>query len=173
MRIRRWLYCMLFLYLPSYCWQVLGSFAGSHTIGSAHCSAFNDRFEEDSQGNLTLIDTSLDGAYAKELMKQCPASASPSKTVSNDPETSFVFDNRYYQNLVAHKGLFQSDSVLFTDDRTRKQVERFAEDQTIFFDSWSQSFLKLTSIEVKTNEEGEIRASCSSTNAWNNDRKQQ
>lgn len=98
-------------------------------------------------------------------MKQCPADASPSKTVENDPETSFVFDNRYYQNLLAHKGLFQSDSVLFADSRTKGKVESFADDQSSFFDSWSQSFLKLTSIGAKTDEEGEIRTSCSSTNA--------
>ena len=85
--------------------------------------------------------------------------------VNNDPETSFVFDNQYYKNLLIRKGLFQSDSVLFDDNRTRKQVESFANDQFSFFESWSQSFLKLTSIGVKTDDEGEIRASCSSTNA--------
>nr|XP_048331233.1 lariat debranching enzyme [Ziziphus jujuba var. spinosa] len=143
----------------------LVTLSGAHTIGSAHCSAFNDRFQQDSHGKLTLIDPSLDSAYANELMKQCPAGASPSKTVDNDPETSFVFDNRYYQNLLARKGLFQSDSVLFTDDRTRGKVESFADDQSSFFDSWNRSFLKLTSIGANTGEEGEIRTSCSSTNA--------
>lgn len=97
-------------------------------------------------------------------MKRCPAGASPSVTVNNDPETSFVFDNQYYQNLRAHKGLFQSDSALFSDNRTRKQVEDFANDQVGFFESWGQSFLKLTSIGVKTGDEGEIRRSCSATN---------
>lgn len=97
-------------------------------------------------------------------MKQCPARASPSVTVNNDPETSLMFDNQYYRNLLAHKGLFQSDSVLLDDNRTRKQVLDFANDQVGFFESWSQSFLKLTSIDVKTGDEGEIRRSCSTTN---------
>lgn len=97
-------------------------------------------------------------------MKRCPAGASLSVTVNNDPETSFVFDNQYYQNLQAHKGLFQSDSALFSDNRTRKQVDDFANDQVGFFESWGQSFLKLTSIGVKTGDEGEIRRSCSATN---------
>ncbi|KAJ6673879.1 PEROXIDASE 18-RELATED [Salix viminalis] len=44
--------------------------SGAHTIGSAHCSAFSDRFQEDSKGKLTLIDASLDGNYANELMQK-------------------------------------------------------------------------------------------------------
>ncbi|XP_061999386.1 peroxidase 46-like [Rosa rugosa] len=136
----------------------LGSLSvkGAHTIGAAHCSAFSDRFQEDSIGKFTLIDTSLDNGYAEKLMKQCPPGANPSITVQNDPETSFVFDNHYYGNLLAHRGLFQSDSVLFTDSRSSKQVNNFAEDQVRFFESWVQSFLKLTSIHVKTGDEGEI-----------------
>ncbi|KAF9662036.1 hypothetical protein SADUNF_Sadunf18G0011300 [Salix dunnii] len=137
--------------------------SGAHTIGSAHCSAFSDRFQEDSKGKLTPIDTSLDGNYANELMQRCPVDASASITVFNDPKTSSSFDNQYYQNLLAHKGLFQSDSVLLNDKRTRNLVEDFANDQEKFFQSWSQSFLKLTSIGVKTGEEGEIRQSCSMT----------
>ncbi|CAK7354010.1 unnamed protein product [Dovyalis caffra] len=138
--------------------------SGAHTIGSAHCSAFSDRFQLDSKGKRTLIDSSLDRNYADELMQRCPVHASDSITVVNDPGTSSSFDNQYYQNLVAHKGLFQSDSVLLDDKRTRALVEDFANDQERFFQSWGQSFLKLTSIGVKTGEEGEIRQFCSVTN---------
>lgn len=140
-------------------------FIGAHTIGTAHCSSFRDHFQADSKGKLRLIDKNLDSNYANELMKQCPAGVQPSVTVNNDPETSMVFDNKYYQNLLAHKGLFQSDSVLLSNDSTRKLVEDFANDQDLFFENWRQSFLKLTSIGVKTGDEGEIRQSCASTNA--------
>ncbi|GAV77600.1 peroxidase domain-containing protein [Cephalotus follicularis] len=136
----------------------------AHTIGSAHCSAFSDRFKADSKGQLTLIDTSLDSTYAKQLMKRCPVSANGSITVNNDPVTSEVFDNQYFRNLLAHKGLFQSDSVLLNDNRTKEQVQDFATDQVKFFSSWGQSFLKLTTIGVKVDDEGEIRQSCSFTN---------
>jgi hypothetical protein len=97
-------------------------------------------------------------------MKKCPSRANPAATVNNDPETSFIFDNQYYRNLQAHKGLFQSDSVLLNDAGTRKQVEDFATHQAAFFESWGQSFLKLTSLGVKTGEAGEIRRSCSTRN---------
>ena len=98
-------------------------------------------------------------------MQECPAGASPSVTVNNDPETSMVFDNQYYKNLLNNKGLFQSDSALLNDDRTRKLVEDLANDQELFFENWGQSFMKLTNIGVKTGDEGEIRSSCASTNA--------
>lgn len=138
---------------------------GAHTIGTAHCNTFRDRFQEDSKGKLRPIDQTLDSSYANQLMKQCPVGAQPSATVNNDPETSMAFDNQYYRNLLAHKGLFQSDSVLLNNNSTRKIVEDFANDQDLFFENWGLSFLKLTSVGVKTDNEGEIRRSCGTTNA--------
>ncbi|KAL3747912.1 hypothetical protein ACJRO7_016691 [Eucalyptus globulus] len=142
----------------------LVALSGAHTIGAAHCSAFSDRFQADSKGKFTLIDSSLDKNYAEELMRRCPAGASPSITVNTDPETSLSFDNQYYRNLLLHKGLFQSDSVLVKDNRTREKVENFANDQDSFFASWAQSFLKLSVVEVKTGNAGEVRQSCSLIN---------
>lgn len=106
----------------------------------------------------------MDEDYAAHLINQCPADANESTTVSNDPETAFVFDNQYYRNLVARRGLFQSDSVLFTDERTRKKVEGFAESQESFLNRWGESFMKLTVVDVKTGNEGEIRRACNVIN---------
>ncbi|KAI3473017.1 hypothetical protein Pfo_030100 [Paulownia fortunei] len=97
----------------------LVTLSGAHTIGTAHCNSFNDRFKLDSNGNLTLIDTSLDRQYAAQLTKMCPAGAGDdSVTVNNDPGTPLQFDNQYYKILLDHKGLFQSDSALLNDVRT-------------------------------------------------------
>ncbi|KGN55409.1 peroxidase 46 [Cucumis sativus] len=138
--------------------------SGAHTIGTSHCSAFSDRFRRNPNGQLTLIDASLDGAYADELMRRCPAGASTAATVENDPATSSVFDNQYYRNILSHRGLLQSDSVLISDGRTRARVESFANDEIGFFENWAQSFLKLSSVGVKSGDEGEIRLSCSTPN---------
>ncbi|KAL3321665.1 hypothetical protein AABB24_039327 [Solanum stoloniferum] len=139
--------------------------SGAHTIGSAHCNAFSDRFRVDTNGNFTLIDPSLDKAYATELTKQCPAGAATSTiTVKNDPQTPQLFDNQYYKDLIEHKGLFQSDSVLFNDVRTKEKVMKFANDQDGFFRSWSQSFVRLSLLGVKSGEDGEVRTSCSVIN---------
>ncbi|XP_020110532.1 peroxidase 46-like [Ananas comosus] len=138
--------------------------SGAHTIGLAHCNAFSDRFKEDSKGNLVPIDSSLEESYALDLAKKCKAGASSSVTVSNDPVTASFFDNQYYKNLLDGKGLFQSDSVLISDSRTKGKVETFSENQDSFFDGWGDSFVRLSSVGVKTGDEGEIRVSCSSMN---------
>lgn len=133
---------------------------GAHTIGSAHCNAFSERFHLNTKGEFTLIDASLDKNYAAQLTQQCPAGASASKTVNNDPETPLVFDNQYYREILAHKGLFQSDSALLNDERTMNKVVAFANDQNSFFVNWAESFVRLSSVGVKTGDEGEIRVSC-------------
>lgn len=138
---------------------------GGHTIGRSHCSSFNDRFKVDPSGNVTVIDSSLDRQYAVQLTKMCPAGARDgSITVNNDPGTPFQFDNQYYRIVLEHKGLFQSDSALVNDDRTRSKVVEFANSQDGFFENWAVSFLKLSMIGVKTGDEGEIRQSCSMPN---------
>ena len=99
-------------------------------------------------------------------MKQCPpAGANPAISVNNDPETPLLFDNQYFKELLSHKGLFQSDSLLLNDERTKKKVVEFANDEASFFDSWAQAFLKLTTIGVKADGDGEIRRTCSSINS--------
>ncbi|PNY10891.1 peroxidase 46-like protein [Trifolium pratense] len=138
--------------------------SGAHTIGTAHCNTFRGRFQQDAQGNLKLIDQTLDTNYANQLMKQCPVNAQPFVTVNIDPETSMLFDNQYYRNVLAHRVLFQSDSVLLSDNKTRQIVEDFANDRKLFFDNWAVAFVKLTSVGVKTDEEGEIRRTCAATN---------
>ncbi|XAR71474.1 Peroxidase [Bertholletia excelsa] len=140
----------------------LVTLSGAHTIGRAHCRAFSERFRVGATGNLTFIDASLDKDYASRLAKQCGGSGGG--TVSNDPGTPFLFDNRYYQELLAKRGLFHSDSALVSDRRTLDQVLDFAKNQASFFDSWTRSFSKLTSVGVKTGEQGEIRQTCSVAN---------
>nr|GMD23329.1 peroxidase 46-like [Ipomoea batatas] len=144
----------------------LVTLSGAHTIGSAHCSAFSDRFQLASNGSFLPIDTALDQAYAAELARKCPSGASDAVTVNNDPVTPSFFDNHYYKDLLAHRGLFQSDSALLRDKRAMAKVQDFAGDQNTFFTSWEQSFLKLVTIGVKAgDEDGEIRRSCSTVNA--------
>ncbi|KAG6391333.1 hypothetical protein SASPL_149087 [Salvia splendens] len=143
----------------------LVTLSGGHTIGKSHCSSFNDRFKVDPSGNVTVIDSSLDRQYAVQLAKMCPGGAKDdSITVNNDPGTPFQFDNQYYRIVLEHKGLFQSDSALVNDNRTRSKVVEFANSQDGFYENWAVSFLKLTMIGVKIGDEGEIRQTCSMPN---------
>lgn len=137
---------------------------GAHTVGSSHCDAFSERFKQSSNGTMVPVDTSLEKGYAKQLAETCRAGASATTMVDNDPSTPSLFDNQYYVNLLANRGLLHSDSVLVTDARTRNTVEAFSESQDAFFMSWAESFVKLSIIDVKTGDDGEIRFSCSSVN---------
>ena len=110
------------------------------------------------------VDADMDKNYVMELINQCPANVNASVTVSNGPVTASLFDNQYYRNLLDGKGLFRSDSVLFTDGRTKGKVQGFSANQDEFFAKWSESFVKLSIIGVKTREEGEIRESCMNVN---------
>ncbi|CAD5172786.1 peroxidase 18-like [Musa acuminata AAA Group] len=136
--------------------------SGAHTIGSAHCTAFSDRFNQLSDGTMVPADASLERNYAMQLARKCPAGASDSVTTSNDPVTPSLFDNQYYGNLLAKKGLLQSDSVLVADARTKSTVEALSRSQDAFFASWAKSFVKLSTIGVKTGNEGAIRFLCAS-----------
>ncbi|KAJ7545396.1 hypothetical protein O6H91_09G117500 [Diphasiastrum complanatum] len=138
--------------------------SGSHTIGAAHCSAFNDRFKFNFNGSGQILDASINPTFAKQLLQACPGNPSPTTTVPNDLTTPTTFDNKYYQNLQMGMGLFASDQLLFTDSRSKSGVNSFAQDQASFFSSWEQSFLKLSTVQVKTGSEGEIRKNCRAVN---------
>ncbi|KAL0393907.1 UNVERIFIED_CONTAM: Peroxidase 18 [Sesamum latifolium] len=85
-----------------------------------------------TQMEISVIDSSLDRQYAAQLTKLCTSSATDdSVTVSNDPGTPLLFDNQYYRILLQHKGLFQSDSALLDDERTRNRVLEFANNQIV------------------------------------------
>ncbi|KAL8153090.1 hypothetical protein V2J09_010850 [Rumex salicifolius] len=143
--------------------QDLVVLSGAHTIGSAHCSAFSDRLQMDSNGKPKATDSSLDESYAAQLAKKCvqvAAVQAAKTTVHNDPQTSSLFDNQYYKNLAARKGLFHSDSVLFEDERTRAMVDELAADEDGFFGRWGESFFRLSSVGIKGDDEGEVRRRC-------------
>ena len=72
--------------------------------------------------------------------------------------SSFVFDNAYYKDLMAGKGLLASDNALVLDNRTRPQVVAFSEQPAAFFAAFGRSMTKLGGLGVLTNMEGEIRS---------------
>ena len=115
-----------------------------------------------SNGNLTFVDPILNKGYALHLAKKCSRGASG--IVNIDPKTPLYFDQEYYNNLRVHKGLFHTDSILFADQRTKNLVEILSSDINRFVNGWTQSFVKLSGVGVKTGNQGEIRQFCSRVN---------
>ena len=78
--------------------------------------------------------------------------------------TPFAFDNMYYKNLLLEMGLLGTDQALFSDPRTKYLVQYFANYKTQFLQAFSAAMDKMSSIGVKTGNQGEIRKICTQIN---------
>lgn len=137
--------------------------SGAHTVGFSHCSRFAKRLY--SFSSTSPVDPSLDSNYAQQLMAACPQNVDPSIAIDMDPTTPRTFDNAYFQNLVAGKGLFTSDEVLFTDSASQSTVTDFANNPGDFSGAFINAMRKLGRVGVKTGGDGEIRLDCTAFNS--------
>ncbi|XP_015899772.2 peroxidase 44 [Ziziphus jujuba] len=134
---------------------------GAHTVGVAHCQFFQDRLF-DFQGSGSP-DPSMDAALVTKLQKLC---GTQSKPLDSDPaafldqNTSFVFDNQFYNQIIQKKGILQIDQELTSDSRTSGIVSGFAFSGTGFTQSFASAIVKMGSIEVLAGNAGEIRKNC-------------
>ncbi|XP_015893830.3 peroxidase 55 [Ziziphus jujuba] len=135
--------------------------SGAHTLGFSHCDRFSDRIYS------SPVDPTLDSDYVNQLKGMCPRDVDPSIAINMDPETPRTFDNVYYQNLVAGKGLFTSDQVLFTNSQSQRTVTDFANNPGDFNGAFITAMRKLGRVGVKTGSDGEIRRDCTAFNSRN------
>ncbi|KAG9457533.1 hypothetical protein H6P81_002041 [Aristolochia fimbriata] len=133
--------------------------SGAHTIGEAHCAAFEKRLSNfTGKGGKSDVDLSLDPTYGRTLRKICP-SKNPDTTVDMDLGSGDTFDSSYYVNLLKHKALFHSDAALLTNNRAAKLARKLT-DKKHFFNMFAKSVRKMGDIEVLTGTQGEIRKKC-------------
>ncbi|XP_010523998.1 PREDICTED: peroxidase 3-like [Tarenaya hassleriana] len=136
--------------------------SGGHTIGEGHCFLFNDRLYNFS-GRVGNQDPSLDPDYAKFLKTKCSPSPTDLTTVHLDPDSGFSYDNHYFTNLLQNRGLFLSDAALLTDPEAFSIVQSLT-DNWVFSIEFAKAMKKLTSINVETGDQGEIRQHCGFVN---------
>ncbi|MCO5555223.1 hypothetical protein L7F22_008767 [Adiantum nelumboides] len=129
--------------------------SGAHTIGRAHCSAFSNR--------LALNDPTLDSAYAAELMAACP-NANSQGTVPLDPTTPFTFDNNYFTNLAANRGLLTSDQDLFNNLGSQFLSNLDSTNANLWQVKFTAAMVHMSTLNVKIGALGEIRKNCRATN---------
>ena len=135
--------------------------SGGHTIGISHCSSFIDRL-------YPTQDPMMDKNFAKYLKKICPTITANTITVL-DIRSPYVFDNKYYVNLMNRQGVLNSDQGLYGYSKTKDIVTSFAVNQSLFFENFVIAMTKLGQISVLTGNQGEIRDNCSVTNFNNKD----
>ncbi|RDX58079.1 Peroxidase 15 [Mucuna pruriens] len=142
----------------------LVALSGAHTFGRAHCSLFVSRLYNFS--NTGNPDPTLNTTYLQTLRAICPNGGPGTNLTNFDPTTPDTFDKNYYSNLQVHNGLLQSDQELFstTGADTIDIVNRFSANQTLFFQSFVASMIKMGNIGVLTGSQGQIRTQCNFVN---------
>lgn len=130
--------------------------SGAHTIGKARCTVFRSHIYNDSN---------IDTAYAKSLQDKCPRSGGDNKLSPLDYKTPTKFDNCYYRNLVAKKGLLHSDQELFNGVSTDSQVTQYRNNLKLFERDFAAAIVKMGNIMPLTGSRGEIREKCRKRNS--------
>ncbi|XP_062102477.1 peroxidase 72-like [Humulus lupulus] len=143
----------------------LVALSGSHTIGDSRCTSFRQRlYNQTGNGR---PDYTLHPSYAAELRNRCPRSGSDQNLFFLDFVSPTKFDNTYYKNLLASKGLLSSDQVLVTSSEASKNlVIQYAENNELFFEHFAKSMVKMGNISPLTGSRGEIRKNCRRINSY-------
>ncbi|GJN10565.1 hypothetical protein PR202_ga28670 [Eleusine coracana subsp. coracana] len=137
--------------------------SGGHTLGTAHCNLFSDRlYNFTGANNDADVDPALDAAYLARLKSRCRSLADNVTLNEMDPGSFLSFDAGYYRLVAKRRGLFHSDSQLLANPVTRAYVQRQATGRFVheFFNDFAQSMVKMSSVDVLTGDQGEIRKKC-------------
>ena len=139
-------------------------FLGAHTIGRAQCRFFVDRLYNFS--NTGNPDPTLNTTLLQSLQGICPNGGPGTNLTNLDLTTPDTFDSNYYSNLQLQNGLLQSDQELLSANNTDivAIVNNFISNQTLFFENFKASMIKMGNIGVLTGSQGEIRSQCNSVN---------
>ncbi|KAI3994704.1 hypothetical protein MKX01_002320 [Papaver californicum] len=136
--------------------------SGAHTIGLAKCATFSPRLVNFSRTGAP--DKTMHTDMVSDLQSVCPQNGDGNKTVALDHNSTDLFDNRYFKNLLEKKGLLFSDQVLYSSDSaaatTKSIVESYSNDSSLFFLNFATSMFKMGNISPLTGSNGEIRKNC-------------
>lgn len=128
--------------------------SGGHTLGVSQCSLFRNRIYNE---------TNIDPNFAATRRATCPASGGDTNLAPFD-NTPTRFDNSYYRNLVAQRGLLHSDQQLFNGGSQDATVRAYSISAAIFFRDFAAAMVKMGNISPLTGTNGEIRSVCSAVN---------
>ncbi|KAG6488790.1 hypothetical protein ZIOFF_050041 [Zingiber officinale] len=132
----------------------MAALSGAHTIGQAQCSQFDDRIYNDRNINAT---------FAALRRRTCPPGGS-SALAPLDGETPYQFDNGYYRELVARRGLLQSDQALFNGGSQDALVRRYSVNGAAFARDFAAAMVKMGAIRPPPGTPGEVRLVCNRVN---------
>ncbi|KAI3958027.1 hypothetical protein MKW98_020669 [Papaver atlanticum] len=138
--------------------QDLVVLSAAHTIGLAQCATFRTRIYND---------TNIEPSFQADRQRICPPvfGTGDNTTVGLDG-TPFNFDNAYFNNLLAQKGLLHSDQELFKHDFSAADflVRRYSTFPEAFMKDFGDSMIKMGNLKPPTGAKTEIRMNCSKIN---------
>jgi peroxidase len=129
--------------------------SGAHTIGQARCVTFRSHI---------YSDTNINANFAATRKQTCPQSGGDGNLAPIDVQTPARFDNAYYQNLVAQRGLFHSDQELFNGGSQDSLVRTYSTSAQTFNSDFVNAMIKMGNISPLTGTNGEIRLNCRKPN---------
>ncbi|XP_027109562.1 peroxidase 5-like [Coffea arabica] len=141
--------------------------SGAHSIGLARCPSFSNRIF--SFNSTQSQDPSLAPQFAEQLKKKCPIQSKKGASGGNritstavplDVLTPNRLDNKYYVNLINHRGLLTSDQTLMSSPATAKLVKKYAKNGSAWPQEFAAAMVRMGSIEVLAGYHGEIRTNC-------------
>ncbi|XP_047951277.1 LOW QUALITY PROTEIN: peroxidase 25-like [Salvia hispanica] len=145
----------------------LVTLVGAHTIGQTDCLFFRYQLY-----NFTITgsaDPSITQAFLQPLQTLCPKAGDGSLRVALDKDSQLKFDVSFFKNVRDGYGILKSDQRLWGDASTRRVVENYAGNVrgllgVRFNFEFPKAMIKMSTIDVKTGVQGEIRKICSNFN---------
>ncbi|KAK7407230.1 hypothetical protein VNO78_08960 [Psophocarpus tetragonolobus] len=138
---------------------------GAHSVGVAHCDGFYERVNNFRKTGKP--DPTLTVEVIEEIKRSCPdfgTNMYRNPPVNFDP-TPTVLDNLFFKEMVERrKTLLITDSHLLEDPRTFPFVQKMAADPNMFPSKFPDVMLKLSTLDVLTGYDGEVRKICRATN---------
>ena len=154
--------------------MMVRSFPAKPKFGKRIWSCWCNKSTVESQlQTVQLLGTRFSGNYNEIkyvgvcLQNLYPLTDDGNKT-SLDRNSTDLFDNHYFQNLVNNKGLLSSDQELFssTNLTTKDLVQTYSTNQSLFLVDFANSMIRMGNISPLTGSSGEIRKKCSVVNSW-------
>ena len=129
--------------------------SGSHSIGQAQCITFRNRIYNDAN---------IDATFAATRRANCPTNGGNSNLAPLDIQTVNQFDNNYFQNLIARRGLLHSDQELFNNGSQDALVRSYSQNNGLFVSDFAAAMVRMGNISPLTGSNGEIRTNCRRVN---------
>ncbi|KAL1211525.1 Peroxidase 28 [Cardamine amara subsp. amara] len=134
---------------------------GAHTVGVSSCGNFGDRITN-FQGT-GQPDPSMDPSLAAGLRNTCAAQGFAALDQST-PLAPFSFDNLFYSQIRARRGVLLLDQRIATDISTSGVVFQYAASNELFNRQFAIAMVKMGTVDVLTGLAGEIRRNCRAFN---------